>query len=73
MNGKQTCIPVDWVGKVPVGSDKEPAALGDIASLAVDVQGILTVLFPDPEAVGTLLLVENVGLELVAIVLPHVG
>ena len=30
-------------------------------------------LFPDPEAVGTLLLVEDVGLELVAIVLPHIG
>ena len=66
------CLPVDWVGKVPVGSHEEPAALGYVSCLAVDIQGILAVLLPDPEAVGALLLVEDVGLELVAVVLPHI-
>ena len=30
-------------------------------------------LLPNPEAVGTLLFVEDVGLELLAVVLPHFG
>lgn len=63
--------PVHWIGEVPVWRYKEVAALGHDPGGLVDLEGLIGVLVPVAVAVGALVLVEDVGLELAALVLPH--
>ncbi len=63
---------VNGVGEVPVRGDEEVAALGHDPGGLVDLQGLIGVLIAIAVAVGALVLVEDVRLELLALVLPHV-
>jgi hypothetical protein len=55
----------------PVGCDWEVSALVDDPRRLVHLQGRAGVLLTIPVAVGALVLVEDVGRELAALVLPH--